>query len=393
MPAGVQGLRGTGEFDADHRPKNYRELYTLLEPNGSAPLNALLSMMGTQATDDPEFKHFRDELPDRTLTVNNGAGYNTSATSIAVDAATEIAFFTSGTLVQNTATGEVMQIDTDASASPLTVTRNIGSTSYSITDNDILVAIGYADKEGDTSPTPIAWDATVASNYTQIFKTPVSISGTMQNTNLRTGSKEQELLTKALKLHMSDLERSMFFGIKAEVNGSTAQPTRYTGGLTTQITNVTDAASAFTTANQVTEKEFDRWLVETAFSKGSKERVCFVGATVAANLMEIAKNRWTPTSVDGSYGVSMTKYATFAGDLMVHLHPMFRQVPGMADAMIMLDMPYLSYRCMKNRDTQLQRDIHTADFDGVKHQYLTECGLEMTQAQVHTYLKNWQTVS
>mgnify|MGYP006158527951 CR=1 FL=1 len=42
--AAIQGLRGTGEFSTDFRPKNYRELFTLLEPNGNAPLNALLSM-------------------------------------------------------------------------------------------------------------------------------------------------------------------------------------------------------------------------------------------------------------------------------------------------------------------------------------------------------------
>ena len=63
--AAIQGLRGTGEFSSDFRPKNYRELYTLLEPQGNAPLNALLAMGSSEATDDPEFKNFRDELPVR----------------------------------------------------------------------------------------------------------------------------------------------------------------------------------------------------------------------------------------------------------------------------------------------------------------------------------------
>ena len=53
--AALQGLRGTGEFSTDFRPKNYRELFTLLEPNGNAPLNALLSMTSSESTDDPEF--------------------------------------------------------------------------------------------------------------------------------------------------------------------------------------------------------------------------------------------------------------------------------------------------------------------------------------------------
>ena len=68
--AAIQGLRGTGQFTTDFRPKNYRELYSLLEPNGNAPLNALLSMASSEATDDPEFINFRDELPARELTGN-----------------------------------------------------------------------------------------------------------------------------------------------------------------------------------------------------------------------------------------------------------------------------------------------------------------------------------
>ena len=48
--AAIQGMRGTGEFSSDFRPKNYRELFTLLEPNGNAPLNALLSMGSSEST-------------------------------------------------------------------------------------------------------------------------------------------------------------------------------------------------------------------------------------------------------------------------------------------------------------------------------------------------------
>ena len=102
---------------------------------------------------------------------------------------------------------------------------------------------------------------------------------------------------------------------------------------------------------------------------------------------------WSSDVCSSDLGVSMTRYSTFAGDLLVSMHPMFRQVPGMQNSMIVLDMPYLKYRYMAGRDTQLIRDVHTNDFDGVKHQYMSECGLEMTQGKVHTYNKNWQTVS
>lgn len=392
----IVGLRGTGEFSVDFRPTNYRQLFTLLEPNGTAPLQALLSMASSESTDDPKFNHFRDELPDRVLRINNSGGYNTSATAMVVDSSDDTAFVVTGTIIVNIRTGEVMRASANANTTThtLTLERGIGNsgTGVAVLDNDYLAIAGFADSEGGTAPDPISFDPTTDYNYTQIFKMAVSVSGTLQNTYLRTGDKEQEQLTKALKLHMGDMERAFFFGKRAEQNGATAQPTRYTGGLTNMITNVVDAASAFATANKITEKEFDRKLVEDIFAYGSSEKLAFCGAKVVANMQEIGKNRWTPQQVSGSYGVSMTRYATFAGDLLVHLHPMFRQVPGMEDAMIILDMPNLNYRYMKGRDTQLIRDVHTNDFDGVKHQYLSECGLEMLQGKPHYYIKNWQTV-
>lgn len=392
----IQGLRGTGQFSTDFRPKNYRELFTLLEPNGTAPLQALLAMTQSESTNDPEFKNFRDELPSRVVTVN-GAISSGATTAVVIDAADDEAFLIPGTILKNITSGEVLRLTShDSGTHTMTVVRNIGGTSVvNIADDEPLMIIGYADQEGGTSPTAVSFDATVNSNYTQIFKTAVQVTGTLQKTYLRTGSKEQEQLTKALKLHMSDIERAFFFGIKSEVNGSTASPTRYTGGLLTQITNVTDGSTNPYSAGVgvIREQDFDKLLIESIFAYGSAEKVCFAGPRIMTNLQAIAKNRWQPTQVSGSYGVSMTRYSTFAGDLLVHLHPMFRQNDKLTSTMVILDLPYLKYRYMEGRDTQLQRNIQGNDFDGVKHQYLTEAGLELTHSKVHAVVKNWTAVS
>lgn len=391
--AAIQGLRGSGQFTTDFRPTNYRELFTLLEPNGTAPLQALLSMAGSEATDDPKYNHFRDELPDRKLTVD-GAVASTTTNTVTVDASDDEAFVVPGTILINVDTGEVMRATSASNSSnQITVERNVGGTTHQIADGANIIIGGHADSEGGNSPTAVSFDPTTDFNYTQIFKTAVQVSGTLQNTFLRTGDKEQEQLTKALKLHMADIERAMFFGKRHEANGSTAQPTRYTGGLNNMITNVTDGATYGATANIITEKEFDRLLIEDIFAYGSTEKVAFCGARVISNLMEIGKNRWQPTQIDNAYGVSLSRYTTYAGDLLVYMHPMFRQVPNMDKEMIILDMNELKYRFLQGRDTQLIRDIQTPDFDGVKHMYMTECGLEMTQAKVHHRVKGWTAVS
>lgn len=384
--AAIQGLRGTGQFDSDFRPKNYRELFTLLEPNGNAPLNALLSMASSEATDDPEFANFRDELPERKLSINNGAGYNDSTTDLVIDSGADNLFAVAGTIVVNSATNEVMRVTADAGSTSLTVERNIGGTSHSITDGDELFIAGSAYAEGASSPTGVSFDATVAKNFTQIFRTAFTVTETLRSTNLRTGDKEDELATKALKLHMSDIERAMFFSRKHEKDATSANPLRFTGGLMNTITNVIDRS---TNTNTMTEKQFDDALIEDIFAFGSKQKIMFCGAKVAGHLQQFGKNRWQPTVVEGTYGVNLTQYSTFAGDLMVHLHPQFRQVPGMDNAAVILDFPYLSYRYLEGRDTQLLRDRQANDADQVKHEYLTECGLEMLQDKVHAVIKNW----
>ena len=151
--------------------------------------------------------------------------------------------------------------------------------------------------------------------------------------------------------------------------------------------------ATFSTSGQMTEDEFDSMLINTIFAFGSQQKLAFVGAKVAAHLQRFGKARWQPTVVDGTYGVNVTRYATMAGDLMVHLHPQFRQVPGMDSAMVIIDMPHVKYRYLEGRDTQLLRDRQGNGVDGVIHEYLSDCGLDLTQDKVHTYIKGWQTTT
>jgi hypothetical protein len=388
----VLGLRGTGQFGTDFRPTNYRELFTLLEPNGAAPLNALLSMTQSQETDDPKYNHFRDELPAQVLRAD--VGQTNVLTTLTFTSTNDINFVVANTILVNTRTSEVVRAVangvTGSPASVAVVRGQAGSTAAAILTSDVWIIAGFADTEGAGKPGSVSFDPTTDFNYTQIFKDGVSITGTSAETFLRTGDKESELVTKALKLHIGKIERSMFWGRRFEENGSSATPRRYTGGLFNMIPNVTDAASGFATANTITENEFDRLLIENVFAWGNKQKIMFAGPRVISNLQKIAKGRWSPTSVDGAYGVGLTRYSTFAGDLLVYLHPLFRQIPGMDSTAILLDLPFIKYRYMKGRDTQLKRDVQANDIDGKEHYYMTECGLELTQGKPHTVIRNWQ---
>lgn len=393
MVTSVPGLRGSGDFTTDFRPTNYRELFTFLEPNGDAPLNALLAMMGSESTDDPKFNNFRDELPDRVLEVG-AVATPASSTDITLTPVTAAGWVNIGTILVNATTGEVMRATADGNVSTgvVSVTRNIGATTLEVNVGDDLFVAGFAAEEGSDSPTAISFDPTVTYNYTQIFKRPFQLTGTLQKTHLRTGDKEDEYRVKALKLHMQDIERAMFFSRRSESTGGGGQKLRTTNGLLNTLTNVTDIGSA-PYSGTMTEAQFDRILIEDVFAYGGKSKVAYVGAKIAGHLQAIGKDRWTPQTIDsGAYGISFTRYKTFAGDLMVYLHPQFRHLTHMEDAMVILDTEYLKYRYMDGRDTTLQENIQGNDEDAVKHQYMTDCGLELLQDKVHTYLKGWTTL-
>lgn len=53
--AAVAGLRGTGDWGTDERPKNFREYILWRNPNGDTPLTALMAKTGKESVDDPEF--------------------------------------------------------------------------------------------------------------------------------------------------------------------------------------------------------------------------------------------------------------------------------------------------------------------------------------------------
>jgi len=395
MSTPIQGLRGTGQFDTTFRPRNYRELFTLLEPNGNSPLNALLSMGQSESTNDPAFRNFRDELPERRMKVNGAVtSTGTGSETITLDADNENKFAISGSIVVNGATGEVMHVTSDTTGTSLVVTRNVGGTAHAIADNAELFIAGFAAQEGADTPTAVSFDAVMVENFCQIFRTSFSVTGTMNSTYLRTGDKQDEARVKALKMHMSDIERAMFFGKKDEDNASSAQPRRFTGGLMTSLTNKFDVGTASSSAINaadgiLTEEEFDLALTETIFKFGSNSKIAFVGAKVANHLQQFGKDRWQPTQVEGAYGVNLTRYSTFAGDLMVHLHPQFRQIPGMDTAMVIVDFPYLSYRYLEGRDTQLLEDRQNPGADTEVSEYLTECGLELMQDSVHAVIEGW----
>src|SRR5882724_5826364 len=71
--AAVAGLRGTGDWGTDERPKNFREGILRFNPNGTAPIFALSSKAKKRSVDDPEFAWWAEGNVIIRLQVNGAA--------------------------------------------------------------------------------------------------------------------------------------------------------------------------------------------------------------------------------------------------------------------------------------------------------------------------------
>ena len=165
----VTGQRGTTTISSDQRRIDMADKILLLEPDAN-PLTQFTKRLSKKGTVNPQFKWQEDELDPRFDAINNGAGYNTSATSLVVDNG---AYFAAQDLVFVPRTGEIFRV-TAVSTNTLTVVRGVGNgdTGVALNDNDELLIVASAQPEGDSSKTARTRNPSTVSNYTQIFRDP-----------------------------------------------------------------------------------------------------------------------------------------------------------------------------------------------------------------------------
>jgi len=379
----VLGLRGSGSFSSDERPKNYRETILLLFPNASAPLTAILSKLKDEQTDDPEFKWFEKGLPSQRATVE---GSQTSGdTVIELEVSADNKKFKPGHAVLNERTLEVMWVTASAAAGQITVIRGKGSVAAAMNDGDGLLIVGTHYPEGASAPVAVSYDPTVVSNYTQIFRTSLDVTRTAKATKIRyaDGQYIKEAKREALELHSVEMERAFMFGSQVE-DVSGAQPDRTTKGLLFFITtNVKDFAGTVDIAS------WENYM-EDIFESGSNEKLLLCGNRALNVLNKLARAHHTinATPTSDSYGVQMTTWLTPYGTLQIKQHPLLSENPSFNDWGFIIDPAKVVYRYLRGGDTQYKENIQSPGDDATKNEFLTECGLEVQHQVAHGFFKD-----
>jgi hypothetical protein len=396
--AAVAGLRGTGDWGTDERPKNFREMILWRRPNGQAPLTAMMSKLKSEKVDDPEFNHWEEELNVIRLAINFTTGYATSATTIVVDGGDAQDLVPGDVLLVEGAlttayAHEIIVVSSVTSSTQMDVKRGqSGTTAGTLPDNNNLTKIGNVFEEGSTSPNASTRNPTKIYNLCQIFKTAYRITETAKLTYARTGNALSNDKKRKMFDHSVALEFAFIFGKRFETTGANGKPQRFTGGILYHMANYfSSAIKAYTTTP--TESVFldDVYPIWDYDTDAGNERIAFCGNGFLNSLNKLAKNSTsTRINFDGYievYGMRLARWILPQGTVYFRTHPLFNTHGRFTNDGLIFDPSVFRYRYL--RDTKSQNNIQANDADEEKGQWLTECGLEFHHAKTTKYLSNF----
>lgn len=401
--AGIFGLRGTGDWGTDERPKNFRETILWNMPNGQAPLLALMGRLSEESVDDSEFSWWEEKLTLNKVQVNGS--HAAGLTTITVDSgalqyvvgdilavAGNAAAAGSGSYDKE----HVRVVANPASDTSISVQRGAANTTAAtIADNAWLIHIGSAHPEGGSAPRGSNRNPTKLSNLCQIFKTSYEVTKTAAKTNIRTGDPVANDKKRRMHDHSVAIEMAMLFGRKFETLGDNSKPQRYMGGLLSFLT--TNYFTFEGVASDPDDWNHDNLMnkLNSVFefnAKEGNERLVFAGNGAMMELNKLVKAQTaTQINYDGvikTYGMDLQRWVCPAGSFYFKTHPLFTQHPIFNKTLLILAPSNLKYRYLRGRDTMFEDNIQQKGDDALKGQWLTECSLEVHHEYTMAVLHN-----
>jgi hypothetical protein len=390
--ATIAGLRGTGDWGTDERPKNFRETILWLDPNGQAPLQALMSKMGSESTDDPEFAWWEEKLQHNRIELDAQSLAASTTLSMASGA---FNFVKGDLLIVESAGGiwanEIVKVTADPTAdTALTVQRGFaGTTATDIASGAFLTAIGTSFAEGSLAPKSSTRNPTKLKNYCQIFKKSYEITNTADVTKARTGNALTNDKKRRMFDYYRDMEMSMIYGKASETVGDNGKPERTMGGLLSFITtNRTQFGGGGTTLNEDNLIDFFAQVFNFDGQGAGNQRLAFVGNMALTAINKLARNSAsTRINFDKTatpvYGMNFTRWVLPQGEIFFKTHPLFNIHPELTKAMMVINPKGIKERVL--RATKPEMDIQAVGQDSKKGQWIGEIGLEVNHEETMAF--------
>jgi len=392
--AAVAGLRDTTDMGTDERPKNFRELILWRDPNGSAPLTALMARMRKETVDDPEFNWWEEE--QKAIRVKVVATITDAITTVALvttEDATALDLVAGDRLLVEKAfvttfSFELVEVtSTPTTAGTLAITRGAANTTAAtIPAGAYLTKIGSAFAEGAGAPDAASRNPTKRNNYTQIFKTSYNLTNTVRATKMRTGDPEKNDKKRKAFDHAAALEWAALMGFPYE-DTSGSEPKRSTGGLYyflgLDYNATTKPTVQLLTATTATEEDFldatyGMW--DYNVPESGSERIAFCGNGFLNRLNKIVlADSATRINYDGQvdvFGMKLMRWVLPQGTIYMRTHPLMNTNSLYTNAAFIINPPGVRYRPLVGRDTKFEDNIQLPGADQKKGQWLTEAGFE-----------------
>lgn len=357
---------------------SFASMIVRLMPNGQAPLFGLTSMMGEETATNVLHSYFSKTMIFPSSTINGAVLAN--ATTLTVDST---ATMIPGMILQ-TASLENMLVLTVPSATSMTVSRAFGTiAAAAIADNELLIQVGNAQKEGSVKPQAMSIAPVRISNLTQIFRNHWAVTGTAAAVNVIAGDGiVAEDKADCSAFHAADIEKAMFFGQQKEVIVDGA-PVRTMDGLVSIITQLASAnvstAGATTNATEL-ETMLDPVFDQTTDPKNAAERLLFVGNDALRVINNICKKNGNYQLMDGqtNWGLRFKTFTTARGEFKIITHPLFTTNPVWTKMAIAVDLPTLRLAYLSGRKT-LHKSYNASDTDATDNSIDATGGTLLTE--------------
>lgn len=332
-----------------------------------------------------EFGWLEDHYGGRYAKISGSATSAVDQTPTVTGAGTSSGYiFTEGDVVKCPRTGECIVVGTVAATTIQLHKRGFGSSAAAaLVDGDSIFIIGNVNEENAASRNVNTTRSAKETNYTQIFRTTIAVSGTESKANLYGGPDLTYQRAKKGTEHLLDIERAFWFSQKKASTGGNSLAMRSTGGI---LEFIESGGSYIQDQDGIlTAPDFNTFLRE-GFTYGSPKKTLFCGGNILSAISEFASGKLQTKSGETTYGLAIREYITPFGIINIVHNPLF--VEDYAGYAFLMDMDSVRYRFLNDRDTKLKTNIQANDVDGIVDEYLTECGLERKQAPTCALLKN-----
>lgn len=392
----VAGLRGSGDFAVDERPKDFKETILRRAPNGSSPIFALSSKVKKRTVTDAEF--FWWDEPDDIVRLQSAASHATGTTTIVVDSVdptvqdpTKV-YGAAGHLkpgdllmVEPAADAaqfapEVVEVASVISDTTFTVRRGAaGTTQATIANDAYMLLIGSSYAEGTAAPRAVSRNPMKYSNLVQIFKDTYELTGTVDVTKTRTGDPWSNDKRRKMFDHARGIELAYIFGQKSEVTGDNGKPKRTMGGFRQLIPSTRQYVySTGTTWFDLVDRIYPVFDFDTP---AGDERIAFVGNQALNALNKIISAdensdiQWG--GMEKVYGMNFRELVLPQGRFLLRTHPLMNRHSLYSKGMLILDFASITAVTMKGRDTKVKDDIQHKDEDVRRGFVQTDASLQL----------------